>query len=528
MIIKILGSQSSFRGVSYNEDKIAEGKSESLVAENFVFPEGLTPSKADYVNYLKYYSSNNEKVKEKQFHAVISAKGKEHTPKELVQYAKQYLEKMGYGKNPYLIYFHNDTDNNHVHMVSTRIGPDGKKVDDSFERLKSQEILRGFGMTYGNNIPKDIEWAKNYQISTHGQFISLLESKGIKAKLNKEQVNIYFQGKQHSKIPLKDIPIEKANKLNDDLKIKNKEILKKYSKAMELPELKTYLHEKHGLELVTHQAKGKEEPFGYTLIDHANKSVFKGSELLSIKALLMGKEQEELVKALPGLIKEIDFRNKDWELIKKDLEPIGVTADKAGNIYLKASNERIGKLSKEMVSSLWKNQNKNMVTNTKVLSEKAGEAIARVYRVNDNKATIDPSINTLNYSNLVAIAIHHSKNGTKAYLEENGIEIHQVNGDQLLHDKKNDVALLLGEDLKTLNRFNKEFVKEAPELNNRVKTEMEPGKENQQQSPFNQGTQTSLLEQLLDTSSGVVQDDEDDSTNNKKGKKKKRNFNRSI
>ena len=131
MIIKILGSQSSFRGVSYNEDKIAEGKSESLVAENFVFPEGLTPSKADYINYLKYYSSNNEKVKEKQFHAVISAKGKEHTPKELVKYAKQYLEKMGYGKNPYLIYFHNDTDNNHVHMVSTRIGPDGKKVMDS-------------------------------------------------------------------------------------------------------------------------------------------------------------------------------------------------------------------------------------------------------------------------------------------------------------------------------------------------------------------------------------------------------------
>ena len=177
--------------------------------------------------------------------------------------------------------------------------------------------------------------------------------------------------------------------------------------------------------------------------------MFKGSELLPIKALLMGKEREELVKALPGLISEINFRDKDWEQIKKDLEPLGVSADKAGNIYLKASNERIGKLSKEMVSSLWKNQNKNMVTNTKVISEKAGKAIADVYRVKDNKATIDPSINTLNYSNLVAIAIHHSKNGTKAYLEENGIEIHQVNGDQLLHDKTNNVALLLGEDLKT-------------------------------------------------------------------------------
>ena len=99
MIIKILGSQSSFRGVSYNEDKIAEGKSEGLVAENFVFPEGTEPTKADYINYLKYHSSSNTKVKDKQFHAVISAKGSEKTPKQLVEYAKLYLEKMGYGNN---------------------------------------------------------------------------------------------------------------------------------------------------------------------------------------------------------------------------------------------------------------------------------------------------------------------------------------------------------------------------------------------------------------------------------------------
>ena len=527
MIIKILGSQSSFRGVSYNEDKIAEGKSEGLVAENFIFPEGLNPSKADYVNYLKYYSSNNEKVKAKQFHAVISAKGKEHSPKELVEFAKQYLEKMGYGKNPYLIYFHNDTDNNHVHMVSTRIGPNGKKVDDSFERLKSQEILRGFGMTYGANIPNDLQWAKEYNISTHGQYISLLESKGIKAKIDKEHVNVYFQGKSHSKIPISEISLNKEDNSSDSIKIKNKEILNKYSKVMELPELQTYLHDKHGMELITHTAKDKDLPFGYTLIDHNNKSVFKGSELLPIKALLLGKERDEIIKSLPGLVKEINFKEKNWDSLKVDLDAIGTSADKAGNIYLKASNEMVGKLPREIISNLWKNQNKQTVSQTKVLSEKAGEAVANVYRVKEERPKVDNSIDTLHYSNLVAIAIHHSKNGTKAFMDENHMEVHQVKGDQLLLDKKNNVALLLGEDLKTLNRFKPEHIKEDQQLKPVQKTAIEQTTERTRENIYNQGKQTSLLEQLLNSSNGLDDDDEG-SRAKKHGKKKKKNVNRSI
>jgi hypothetical protein len=49
---------------------------------------------------------------------------------------------MGYGDNPFLIYHHSDTDNNHVHMVSTRVDKNGDKVDDTYEKIRSQKTLQ--------------------------------------------------------------------------------------------------------------------------------------------------------------------------------------------------------------------------------------------------------------------------------------------------------------------------------------------------------------------------------------------------
>lgn len=111
MIIKIFSSAKNFEGIDYSERKNDQGKSRLLKANNF---EALghnndSLKKSDYINYIKLVCDENPRVKNRQFHAVISAKGESYSPERLSEIAEQYLRDMGYGKNPYLIYFHGDT-----------------------------------------------------------------------------------------------------------------------------------------------------------------------------------------------------------------------------------------------------------------------------------------------------------------------------------------------------------------------------------------------------------------------------------
>ncbi|WP_431129947.1 relaxase/mobilization nuclease domain-containing protein [Flagellimonas flava] len=514
MIIKILGSQSSFRGVSYNEDKIAEGKSEGLVAENFVFPEGTEPTKADYINYLKYHSSSNTKVKDKQFHAVISARGSEKTPKQLVEYAKLYLEKMGYGNNPYLIYFHNDTNNNHVHMVSTRIDGNGKKINDSFEKVKSQEILKEFGIDYGKHAKSVLEWARSYSISTPGQLISLLRTKDIAAKQNGDNISIYYQGKLFDSISVKDAVNSKP--LSKKKSGQYKQIVGKYSLQLNYDDLKKHLHEKHGLEIVEHVAKGKTKPFGYTLIDHPTKTVLKGSEVFPLKALLEPLKRKELIEAVPSMLSEINYSALDWSGIKKEGDRIGVSFDKGGNVYLKMTNEKVSKISNSDIRDLWMNENRRVILESSAYSKDSSSALAQIFRVRDTEPLIDTNLDLMKYKNLVAIAIHHSKNGTREFLDKNNLVVYAVGNDQLLFDKNEGNAVLLKKDLDTDNRFESIYV-EATEVSQ--KTLIKPEQPLTLQQSF--GTnQTSLIDKLFAEESEVSEEDEPGKKNTNKKKRK--------
>ena len=103
MVVVVLKAATSFAGIDYNERKNEEGKSELLVAENFAMnPDNL--KKSDYIAYMESVCRTNPAVKAKQFHAVISCKGREYSAEDLKNVALQYINKMGYGNNPYMIY----------------------------------------------------------------------------------------------------------------------------------------------------------------------------------------------------------------------------------------------------------------------------------------------------------------------------------------------------------------------------------------------------------------------------------------
>jgi hypothetical protein len=302
MIAKIMKPSPSFQAVYYNEHKISEQKAQLMVAANFNQEGEIrgmgTLTKRDYLAYFNAVSQLNDKVKNRQFHAIISAKGQSHTAGELTAIAQEYLYRMGYGTNPYLIYFHQDTDNNHVHMVTTRVNTEGVKVNDSFEK---RESLRHIQNIMEQTLKEELSGATitnrilEYDFSTEGQLKTLIERMGYETEKdgNNDWYIIKVKDGQSRKVAqIDEAKIKAKIQQAKDPSVTNKQekriqqlkaILTKYKDTKEGLE---YIKEKMGIELVFHKSPDHDKPFGYTLIDHAEKRVLKGSEVLKLKTLL--------------------------------------------------------------------------------------------------------------------------------------------------------------------------------------------------------------------------------------------------
>jgi Relaxase/Mobilisation nuclease domain len=251
---------------------------------------------------LTKVSALNPNVKSRQFHAVISTKGQAHDAATLKIIADAYLAKMGYDKNPYLLYFHQDTDNNHIHIVTTRVNTEGVKVNDSFEKKRSlghiEAIMNQIEQTVKNENPIQ-DRLKEYHFSTESQMNLLVQSLGYETVKDKagntrlQKDNITFALLTHDDIEQHISNAKKGlnNPQTDKRKQQIKAILLKYSRGKNEAELQKLMHDKFGVELIFHRGIERSEndkPFGYTLIDHSTKQIFKGSEVLKLSEILKG------------------------------------------------------------------------------------------------------------------------------------------------------------------------------------------------------------------------------------------------
>lgn len=279
MIAKMFEPCATFEGVFYNFDKVAEGNAEFIEAVNFGPLEALNEvHPVDYTNYLEAVSALNKNVSEPQLHVAISAAGNSHDKEQLTKIAKAWLEKMGYGKQPYLLFFHPDTRNNHIHIVTTRIDHHGRKINSGFEHVRSIAALNQImGVDEGKTAQKDLEKANSYRFSNIAQFRLILERQGYTIKDNElikfgKKLAVLDPGKIGSKGP------------DQSRAFQLKAIFKKYSPLYDREGFADYLKTKMRVELVFHAKDGK-PAYGYTVIDHVQKNVYKGGEIMPLKEL---------------------------------------------------------------------------------------------------------------------------------------------------------------------------------------------------------------------------------------------------
>ena len=296
MIATILSSSKNFNAVNYNERKVASGDAELLEIKNFGYVETLNlQGRETYIRYLKDYSqANRQDLKNAQFHAAISCKGHDWSKEQLLAFAHLYLKEMGYEGQPTLIYFHHDTDNNHLHIVTSRV-KDGKKIDNRHERIRSQKTIdKLLGIHQETSAKKLIELALEYKFQNANQFMAILESQGYHCRKSESEIKLYKGGTFVGSVQTADLERQAAlYSVQPNRICQIAAWLDKYKQACRnKEELMALMKQKFGIVLLFH---GKEfSPYGYTIIDHAHKTVYKGSIVYPLKSLLGYTMKDEL------------------------------------------------------------------------------------------------------------------------------------------------------------------------------------------------------------------------------------------
>lgn len=102
------------------------------------------------VQAFEPYIALNSHVKKPVIHISLNPSPKDILSEEqMTVLAQEFMEKFGYGNQPYVVWLHQDINRKHMHIVSVRINEKGEKIDHNREAIRAQNICRDMEVKYG-------------------------------------------------------------------------------------------------------------------------------------------------------------------------------------------------------------------------------------------------------------------------------------------------------------------------------------------------------------------------------------------
>lgn len=335
MVAKITTPKSIEAALNYNEKKVQKGNAVCLHAANYL-KDSKDMNFYQKLNGFERLNSLNERATTKTLHVSLNFDPSEKLAEsKLLQIASDYMERIGFGNQPYLVYKHEDAGHPHIHIVSTTIKKDGSRINThNIGRNQSEKARKVIEQLYDlvkaerqQQLPKpgikpvDVEKAvygksetkrsisnvvgavfSQYKFTSLPEFNATLKQFNVVADRGKEEGRIYKNRGlvyrildatgNKAGVPIKASSIG-CKPILDNLEKKftaneaAKESLKPFVKIKlddclsqspsTMKELTEQLKQKNIYTVLRQNAEGR--LFGITFVDNQNKVVFNGSDL---------------------------------------------------------------------------------------------------------------------------------------------------------------------------------------------------------------------------------------------------------
>ena len=138
-----------FGALAYNQEKVDKEEAKVLFSNKMLLNEDGRFSIGGCMRSFKMQMPVHLSTKKPILHISINPHPEDVlTDQQLADIAREYMRKLGYGGQPYLVYKHTDIDRHHIHIVGLRVDENGRPLNDRFEHRRSKQITRELEKKY--------------------------------------------------------------------------------------------------------------------------------------------------------------------------------------------------------------------------------------------------------------------------------------------------------------------------------------------------------------------------------------------
>lgn len=141
MVAKISIGSSLYGALSYNGEKMNKEQGRVLGGNKIILPADGQIDIARMMENFNAFMPKRGKTKKPVLHISLNPHPDDRlTEQQYEILAREYLEKLGFGEQPYIIYKHMDIDRHHIHIVTVNVNEQGKRLNQDFLFRRSKKI----------------------------------------------------------------------------------------------------------------------------------------------------------------------------------------------------------------------------------------------------------------------------------------------------------------------------------------------------------------------------------------------------
>ena len=143
MVAKISVGSSLYGALSYNGEKLNKDEAHLLGANKIVLPPDGKVDVGNLANNFHLFMPKQGRTKKPVLHISLNPHPDDRlTDQEFEMLAREYLEKIGFGDQPWIAFKHEDIDRHHVHIVTVNVDEEGKRLDMAFLHRRSKKATQ--------------------------------------------------------------------------------------------------------------------------------------------------------------------------------------------------------------------------------------------------------------------------------------------------------------------------------------------------------------------------------------------------